>query len=151
MVQSKLYKGKSVEEFELLCKDGRRMPVSEHLQCNWGIVPSNAIVVSSARTIDERKHIQRFLLSAIKHYSHKKTFNSTSNFNSRENDRNNRNRYDDRFNRYTTTERNPFGYSPTTEAYNDSVLYESFEIFDSSRYGRRLNLLFQVSFNLITN
>lgn len=143
MVQSKLYKGKNANEFELLCKNGQRMDVSEYLQCNWGIVPSNGLVVSSARTIEERKRYQRFLESAVKHYAHKTSSFNTTTVSSRNN--NNNNRFDDRFNR-ERNDRNPFGFSSTTEnPYNDSVVYESFEMFESNRYGRRLNLLFQDS------
>lgn len=152
MVQSKLYKGKSADEFELLCKNGQRMPVSEYLQCNWGMVPSNGLVVSSARSIADRKRYQRFMESAVKHYTRKVSSNNTSTtFNSdrfNNNNNNNNNRFDDRYNRdRERNDRNPFGYSSTTaNPFNDTILYESFEIFESSRYGRRLNLMFQVSF-----
>lgn len=150
MVGSKLYKGKSTDEFELICKNGQRMAVDEYLQCNWGIVPSNALVVSSAKTIDDRKRIQRFMMSAARHYSHKTSYNTTAN-DSREKDRFN-NRFDDRYNRpdsrFTTERngRNPFGISSTTpNPFNESILYENFDIFESQRYGRRLNLMFSVS------
>jgi hypothetical protein len=151
MVSSKLYKGKSTEEFELLCKNGQRMPVTDYLQCNWGTVPANALVVSSAKPIDERKHIQRFLESALKRYAHKISINST-NYDDRERDRL-YNRYDDRFNRqdgrFTTDRngRNPFDTSSTPPTpFNDSMFYENFEMFESQRYGRRLNLMFQVNY-----
>jgi melanoma-associated antigen p97 len=152
MVSSKLYRGRSTDEFELLCKNGQRMPVSEYLQCNWGMVPTNALVVSSARSIADRRHFQRFLESAMKHHSHKVSTNysATFNQNDRFNDRNRDSRYEDRFNRFSSTERNdrnPFGFTTTTaNPFNDTVLYESFEMFESSRYGRRLNLLFQVNY-----
>lgn len=149
MVNSKLYRGKTIDEFELICKNGQRMPVTDYLQCNWGMVPSNALVVSSAKPIEERKQIQRFLQSAVRHYAHKIATNST-NYETRERDRLN-NRYDDRYNRqdgrFTTDRngRNPFGYSTTTQnPFNDSILFENFEMFESQRYGRRLNLMFQV-------
>lgn len=154
MVDSKTFKGLSLDEFELLCKDGQRMAVTDYLQCNWGLVPSNAIVTSSARTIEQRKQYQKFLEAAVKLYSHKTSFNST--LNSNNNDRfnsNNNNRFQpDRFNpnpdRWNSDRRNPFGSSSTTEEpnVNETQLYESFEIFDSRRYGSRLNLMFQVSF-----
>lgn len=51
MIDSKQFKGVSADQFELLCKNGQRQPISEHLQCNWGTVPSNAIVTSSARNV----------------------------------------------------------------------------------------------------
>lgn len=148
MVNSKLYKGKTTDEFELICKNGQRMPVTEYLECNWGMVPSNALVVSSAKPIDERKQIQRFLQSAVRHYAHKIASNST-NYENRERDRF-KNRFDDRYqdNRFTTERngRNPFGTSSTTpNPFNESVFFETFEMFESQRYGRRLNLMFQVN------
>lgn len=149
MVDSKLYKGKSADEFELICKNGQRMAVGEYLQCNWGMVPSNALVVSSAKPIDERKHIQRFLQSAVRHYAHKASSNSSNNFENRDrfNINTNNNRFDDRFNRNDDRNgRNPFGTSSTTaNPFNNTILYENFEMFESERYGRRLNLLFQDS------
>jgi melanoma-associated antigen p97 len=153
MIASKSFKGVSLDQFQLLCKNGQRMPVTEHLNCNWGIVPSNAIVTSSARTIEQRKQYQKFLQTAMKIYSKKSpssSFNSTVNsnnndrFNTRfQNDRNrgSNERFNDRNN-----DRNPFGYSSTTESsLNDTQLYESFDLFESGRYGSRLNLMFQVS------
>ncbi len=149
MVNSRLYKGKSADEFELICKNGHRMDVSEYLQCNWGIVPSNALVVSSAKRIEERKHIQRFLQAALRHYGKKISTNSTNNFDSRDRfnnrfDNNGFNRQDDRY----STQRNgrdPFGTSSTENTLiNDTAFFENFNIFESQRYGRRLNLMFQV-------
>jgi melanoma-associated antigen p97 len=160
MTESKSFRGVSTDQFQLLCKNGQRMPVSDYLQCNWGMVPSNAIVTSSARTPEQRRKYQKFLEKALQLYSHKQSSNSTySSDRLNGNDRfNNRDRFNinsnERFNdRYsTTTQRNynvrnrdPFGISSTTEIpTNDTQLYENFELFDSSRYGTRLNLMFQV-------
>lgn len=161
MIESKHFKGVSPDQFQLLCKNGQRMPVTEYLQCNWGLVPSNAIVTSSARTIEERRQYQKFLQAAMKNYSHKTSSNST--FSANGNDRfNTNNRFqpdrssfnpNDRWNndrssgeRTTPNNRNPFGISSTTDnPSNNDTLIENFEIFDSSRYGTRLNLMFQVS------
>lgn len=157
MIESKLFKGVSTDQFQLLCKNGQRMPVSDHLQCNWGMVPSNAIVTSSARNSKDRKRYQNFLMSAMKFYSHKSTSNSSSSndrFNN--NNNNNNNRYDEGYNRNqndrNTNDRtnrqrydDPFGSSSTMSPFNDSQLFESFEMFDSARYGKKLNLMFQVS------
>lgn len=156
MIESKHFKGVSTDQFQLLCKNGQRMPVTEYLQCNWGLVPSNAIVTSSARTPEERRKYQKFLQAAMKQYSHKKSSNST--FTANVNDRfNTNNRFQpDRFNpndrwnsgeRTTPNNRNPFEISSTTDnPFHNDTLIENFEIFDSSRYGTRLNLMFQVSF-----
>lgn len=154
MVASKSYKGVSTDQFQLLCKNGQRMPVTEYLQCNWGMVPSNAIVTSSARTIEQRKQYQKFLQAAMKMYSHKTSANSTFNGNGNQNDRFNKNRFqndpfssqNDRWNADRTTSRSRFGPSSTTDTpFNDSQPFESFEMFESDRYGSRLNLMFQVS------
>lgn len=165
MVASRSFKGVSPDQFQLLCKNGQRMPVSDYLQCNWGLVPANAIVTSSARTIEQRKQYQKFLETAMKLYSQKSSLNSTfsSSFNSNPNDRFNTgqdrfqpdrfnpndrfNPQNDRFNRdrNSNSRNNPFDITSTTEsALNDTQMYEHFEIFDSSRYGGRLNLMFQV-------
>jgi hypothetical protein len=150
MTRSKLYKSVSEDQFELLCKNGERRPVSEYMNCNWGAVPSNALVTSSARSIEERKRYQRFLQLAAKQFSHKKSFNSTLSNNN--NDRFNNNRFEDRNRNRNFNNRNndPFGFSSTTDnPINETALYENFELFDSSRYGNRLNLMFQdASFSL---
>lgn len=162
MVESKSFKGVSTDQFQLLCKNGQRMPVSEYLQCNWGLVPSNAIVTSSARTIEQRKQYQRFLETAMRMYSQKTSSNSSfsSNLNGNNNNNNNRfqtdrfgnpndrfNNQNDRFNNdRSSNNRNPFDMSSTTEVpFNDTQFIESFELFDSKRYGSRLNLMFQVN------
>lgn len=167
MVASRSFKGVSTDQFQLLCKDGRRMPVSDYLQCNWGLVPANAIVTSSARTTEQRKQYQKFLEMAMKLYSHKKSTNSTfSNFDNTNDPFKNRFQPDrvdrfnnptdrfnpqsrdpnDRFNRERNSNtRNPFETSSTETPLNDTQLYENFELFDSSRYGGRLNLMFQVT------
>lgn len=69
----------NADRFELFCKDGQRRPLSEYRSCNWGLVPSHAIVTSSARTSDERKHYQQFLSKAVHLYSSKQITNYTSN------------------------------------------------------------------------
>lgn len=69
----------SADRFELLCKDGQRRPLSEYRQCNWGLVPSHALVTSSARTSAERKHYQQFFTRAVQLYSSKPISNVTVN------------------------------------------------------------------------
>lgn len=161
MTESKSFKGVSTDQFQLLCKNGQRMPVSEYLQCNWGLVPSNAIVTSSARTLEQRKQYQKFLEAAMKLYSHKVSSNSSFSSNLNGNNNNNNrfqtdrfgnpindrfNNPNDRFNNDRSNSRNPFGVSSTTDQpLNDTQFIESFELFDSGRYGSRLNLMFQVS------
>lgn len=160
MTESKSFKSVSTDQFQLLCKNGQRMPVSDYLQCNWGMVPSNAIVTSSARTIEQRKRYIKFLQAAMKNYSHKTSANSTFSSSS-PNDRFNSNRFqtdrnnnrftqqNDRFNNDRSFTRGPFDISTTETPFNDSQPFESFEMFESDRYGSRLNLMFQVSLRCI--
>lgn len=68
----------NADRFELLCKDGLRRPLSEYRQCNWGLVPSHALVTSSARSTKERKHYQQFLTRAVQLYSSKPIQNFTT-------------------------------------------------------------------------
>ncbi|XP_018373609.1 PREDICTED: melanotransferrin isoform X2 [Trachymyrmex cornetzi] len=67
------------EQFELLCTSGIRKSVDDYSTCNWGIVPSRAIVTSSATNFDIRRRYQRFLekTAQILH----KNKNGTTNFN----------------------------------------------------------------------
>lgn len=43
------------DQFELICRDGTRRPVKESEECNWGRVPADAIVTSSAASVEQRK------------------------------------------------------------------------------------------------
>lgn len=173
----------NADRFELLCKDGVRRPLSEYRQCNWGLVPSHALVTSSARSAEERKHYQHFLTRAVQLYSTKSQHNVTGGapgggdrryegFNRF--DKNSDDKYYDQnylqeqnaqntWNPYTTnTNNNNYNNNPydngrngrsnldsifTTERShsddNTTQLYEKFELFESERYGGRLNLMFQ--------
>ncbi|XP_061389109.1 transferrin 2-like [Musca vetustissima] len=163
MLESPEFKSISPERFELLCRDGRRVPVSEFRQCNWGLIPSDAVVTSSARTFLERKKYQKFLRKIVELYSdglkddpqqqgnsnRNRGFNYENNYNNERNnpydnynsqsyDQYNRNRFsnarNDRLDSSFTTER--------TDNLNTSVQYVKFNIFESKRYGKT-NLLFQ--------
>ncbi|KAK3866185.1 hypothetical protein Pcinc_028259 [Petrolisthes cinctipes] len=59
------------EDFELLCLDGSFAPVSEFERCNWGSVPSNAIVTTSAKTPEQRRNLQEFLKELVALYGTK--------------------------------------------------------------------------------
>lgn len=67
------------EQFELLCKDGTRRSVDEYKICNWGTVPSRAIVTSSATNFEIRRMYQRFLKKAVRIFHKNK--NDTTGFN----------------------------------------------------------------------
>lgn len=164
------------DRFELLCKDGIRRPLSEYRQCNWGLVPSHALVTSSARTSDERKHYQLFLTKAVSLYSSKPVQNVTNDnrydgynrFDTKSDDKyydpkylqeqnNNQqgqnawnpysNPYDNNNNNNQAGFRSNLDSSFTTERSriddNTGQTYEKFDIFESERYGGRLNLMFQ--------
>nr|XP_023018273.1 melanotransferrin-like [Leptinotarsa decemlineata] len=79
----------TVDNFELFCKDGSRRPINEYLACNWGKVPSDAIVTSSAVSFEERVKIQKFLVKYAEKYA---KFNST--YTSQNNFGNNQSPYD---------------------------------------------------------
>ncbi|XP_055700700.1 melanotransferrin isoform X2 [Phlebotomus papatasi] len=202
MVSSREFKSLTEDRFELLCPDGQKRPLGDYRQCNWGLVPADAVVVSSAKTTEERKHIERFLLKSVELYSTKPVGDTQSSLDSTTDQGN---RYDyggrntnfgspysnDRFGgfggaggggfggaggRYdpnrgydsnrgfggyddpfrtttttTTTTRRPFGYydnpfgvrnQTDQDDNNQTQVYERFELFDSSRYGTKLNLMF---------
>lgn len=155
-----------------------RRPLSEYRQCNWGLVPSHALVTSSARSSQERKHYQQFLTRAVQLYSSKPVQNFTSNdrryegYNRFDTNSENDKYYDQKYlqeqnnqqsqnswnpysNQYDTNQggnqqssfRSNLDSSFTTERSrfddNTTQTYEKFEIFESERYGGRLNLLFQ--------
>lgn len=92
----------SKDNFELLCKDGSRRPLDDFRACNWGSVPTNAIVTSSATTVEDRVKLQKFLEKAAEKYSGSLLRNNTH-------DDRNRNPYDDRNrNPYDDRNRNPY-------------------------------------------
>lgn len=51
----------SKADFELLCPDGRRSLIDSYRSCNWGFVPSDAVVSLSSVSLEKRKKIQNFL------------------------------------------------------------------------------------------
>ncbi|XP_022918604.1 transferrin 2 isoform X2 [Onthophagus taurus] len=63
------FSGISADNFELLCKDGTRAPIGQATRCNWGRIPTNAIVVSSAATMKERLLYQQFLNKVAELYA----------------------------------------------------------------------------------
>lgn len=60
MISMGEFRSRSAGSFELLCKDGSRRPISEYRQCNWGLVPTDAVVISSAKDEKTRRRFQRF-------------------------------------------------------------------------------------------
>ena len=60
--------GISTDIFELLCRDGSRATIDKYQTCNWGMIPTNAIVASSVSSIDERRKYQTFLQRIVELY-----------------------------------------------------------------------------------
>lgn len=164
----------TADQFELFCKDGTRRPLSEYRSCNWGIVPSHALVTSSARTAEERKRYQQFMEKLVHMYSHQPVVNASTvtNQNRYEGfnqfDRSGDDKYydrsslntinqspTDRFNQRFDNNANRGGFGRLDTGFaperndtrfdNDTQLYEKFDLFESKRYGGRLNLMFQDS------
>jgi melanoma-associated antigen p97 len=161
MINSNLYGGVTADDFQLLCKNGQRLPITDYIQCNWGLVPSNALATSSALKIEERKQFQRFLTKAVRLYSDKKyqSFNTSNDLNNRYNNfgdgSSNRNQfYNNEFSRdrnvnnidvYGRNNQNQNRNQLNDHDNENSTLYEKFDLFTSARYGKRLNLMFQVN------
>ncbi|XP_055912472.1 melanotransferrin [Eupeodes corollae] len=176
MIESPEFNTVSADRFELLCKDGRRVPITEYMQCNWGLIPSDAVVTSSARTLKEREKYQHFLERIAQLYSEDLSLNNTNsndqtnqkypyaaadqqrinknNFNQgRYNNRNNngndysRNTYNQYETQYRRKRQIDSSFRTSTDSSflqnsNQSVLIESFKIFESKKHGKA-NLLFQ--------
>ncbi|KAH9643184.1 hypothetical protein HF086_010636 [Spodoptera exigua] len=53
--------GVTEDQFEIICRDGSRRPVTDSENCNWGRVPADAIVTSSAVSMEQRKKYQDYL------------------------------------------------------------------------------------------
>ncbi|XP_072759417.1 transferrin 2 [Anoplolepis gracilipes] len=86
------------EQFEFLCKDGTRRSVDEYRICNWGTVPSRAIVTSSATNFETRRMYQRFLEKAVRILHKNKNDTSTLNrFDNNQKNYENRSGYNNRF------------------------------------------------------
>ncbi|XP_055843526.1 melanotransferrin [Episyrphus balteatus] len=139
MIESPEFNTISADRFELLCKDGRRVPITEFMQCNWGLVPSDAIIASSARSFDERKKYQRFLERVAEVYGETPMLNDTNTndkfnrkYNNDQQSGGNRNNYDQ--DRYNSRTYNDNGYSQNT--YNQ---------YDSSRRKRQIDSSFRTS------
>ncbi|XP_068142393.1 transferrin 2 [Drosophila tropicalis] len=69
MLQSAEFKSLSPNNFELLCRGGNRVPITDYRQCSWGKVPADAVVTTSARSFRDRKLYQQFLKRIVELYS----------------------------------------------------------------------------------
>ncbi|CAK9800379.1 MELTF [Anthophora quadrimaculata] len=155
------------DQFELLCRDGTRKSIDEYTHCNWGNVPSRAIVTSSATKVETRRLYQRFLERAVqvlnKHSSQNSTefydnrFENRPGFNYRFSENNfNKSEY---LNPNEYNAENHEGRSGYEKSYNVNGLnpwdenhptniqpIETFNLFESApRYGMHHNLIFSDS------
>lgn len=71
--------GVTEDQFELICRDGSRRPVTDSENCNWGKVPADAIVTSSAATLDQRKKYQNLLQTIFQLYGEPNPLNRNYN------------------------------------------------------------------------
>ncbi|XP_046384399.1 melanotransferrin [Ischnura elegans] len=67
----------SDRDFELLCLDGNRRDLRDYKLCNWGTVPSHAIVTTSAKSSQLRRKYYRFMKKIVELFG-KPPYNSTS-------------------------------------------------------------------------
>lgn len=120
------------DTFELLCKDGSRRPIDDFRACNWGSVPTNAIVTSSATILEDRIKLQKFLEKAAQIYSPNASRNNTFDDRNRNSfDGQNRNPYDNQNrNPYDNQNRNPYGPQ-------EKVEYDAFGNRIGSRFKRQ--------------
>ncbi|CAH2059390.1 unnamed protein product, partial [Iphiclides podalirius] len=68
LLSHKILGGIREDSFELICRDGSRAPVTEWEKCNWGRIPADAIVTSSAATQEQRKRYQNILQKMVQLY-----------------------------------------------------------------------------------
>ncbi|XP_033335223.2 transferrin 2 [Megalopta genalis] len=151
-------------QYELLCTDGSRKSIDEFKHCNWGTVPSRAIVISSATKIETRRLYQRFLERAVRILNKDIVQNSTDFYDNRfENRPGYNNRFDENnYNRSSYGNPNEYntdnfenrnGYDRSyngngwdkTESTNIQPI-ETFNLFESApKYGLHHNLMFSDS------
>lgn len=79
LLSHKILGGITEEQFELICRDGSRAPVTHWENCNWGKVPADAIVTSSAVTLAQRKRYQNLLQKLVQLYGEPNPYNNKSN------------------------------------------------------------------------
>ncbi|XP_026754449.2 melanotransferrin [Galleria mellonella] len=79
LLSQKILGGVTEDQFELICRDGSRAPVSQSEHCNWGKVPADAIVTSSAAAIKQRERYQRLLNKLVELYGEPNPLNKATN------------------------------------------------------------------------
>ncbi|XP_033207220.1 melanotransferrin [Belonocnema kinseyi] len=122
------------ENFELLCPDGSRKPIDEYRLCNWGEIPSRAIVTSSATKQGTRKLYQRFLEMAARRFTKDGANSTTESSNTRWDGR--QNSYDNRsgFDRFNYDSTNPSGFNPNYNNYENRNEFDNHNNNDNTNY-----------------
>jgi hypothetical protein len=59
------------QNYELLCDDGTRRDIDDWSYCNWGQLPSHALVTSSAKQNRLRQRYQRFMQNLFRQFGGK--------------------------------------------------------------------------------
>lgn len=149
------------DQFELFCLDGSRKPIDDYRNCNWGVIPSVAVVTSSATNSEKRRLFQRFLENSAK------LFGKPSDQNDNYTNSSQNNRYNKDFYENGPETNSPYSRNSEPNNSNDMTSWntegffdrnrtlgpqvesvEKFHLFESgSRYGNQRNLLFSVSFS----
>ncbi|XP_032675278.1 melanotransferrin isoform X1 [Odontomachus brunneus] len=143
------------EQFKLLCKDGTRRSVDEYRNCNWGTVPSRAVVTSSARDYEISRFYQQFLQTAVNIFKNTSIY-SNNRLDNTQRDYENRSGYKLGDNSVNAVKNNPYEYSMDGRGYDNRentssestnvTLIEVFDLFESApRYGSQHNLIFSDS------
>ncbi|XP_053619563.1 transferrin 2 [Plodia interpunctella] len=68
LLSNKILGGVTEDQFELICRDGSRRSVREYSHCNWGRVPADAVVTSSAVSAPRRLRFQAILQKIVELY-----------------------------------------------------------------------------------
>ncbi|XP_050683474.1 melanotransferrin isoform X1 [Leptidea sinapis] len=79
ILSHKILGGVTEADFELICRDGGRMPVTQWERCNWGRVPADAVVTSSVATPKQRTKYQNLIMTIVELYGEPNTMNKMSN------------------------------------------------------------------------
>ena len=119
-------------DFELLCPNGGRRNIDAYQECNWGYVPSHAVVISSATLPEDRMKIQKFLFESINRFGSQMKRNDFS-----------LNRFNQSYPMATNVTINRYNsLQSNTNIYDKTLTAEQFSLFgDSFKYGA-MNLLF---------
>ena len=126
--------------------DGTRRSIREYRDCNWGQIPGDAVVTTSAKSIDTRQKYQKFIAKLVELFG-SRTANPRTDFRNTTTEFPPFRQFDD-FNRPFDNPNRPFD-NPNRN-FNDldslspTVSQQPFQLFQSSpRYGLLSNLLFQ--------